>query len=85
MITSTNFNRALENLSAMDDFNFTNFQLLLLPQSGVKLLLSESLADKFKNFSFIHFLLIKGYGKYSLRKESLIALFVEWCKTQEEF
>ena len=37
-----------------------------------------------KNFSFIHFLLIKGYGKYSLRKESVIAPFVEWFKTARE-
>ena len=33
-----------------------------------------------KNCSFTHFLLIKGYGKYSLRKESVIAPFVEWFK-----
>ena len=33
------------------------------------------------NFSFTHFLLIKGCGKYSLRKESVIAPFVEWFKT----
>ena len=79
--------------SPMNDFNFTNFQLLLLSQGGFKPLLSgEYLADKFhqynhnclKNFSFTHFLLIKGYGKYSLRKESLIAPFVEWFKTQRE-
>ena len=46
-ITIINFNRALENLDAMDDFNFTNFQLLQLLQSGFKLLPEESLADKF--------------------------------------
>ena len=37
-----------------------------------------------KNFSFTHFLLIKGYGKYSLRKGSVIAPFVEWFKTARE-
>ena len=36
------------------------------------------------NFSFAHFLLIKGYGKYSLRKESVIAPFAEWFKTARE-
>ena len=47
-ITIINFNRALENLDAMEDFNFTNIQLLLLLQSSLKPLLSEeSLADKF--------------------------------------
>ena len=44
-----NFNRALENLDTMDDFNFTNFKLLLLSQSGFKPSFSqESLADKFQ-------------------------------------
>ena len=33
-----------------------------------------------KNCSFTHFLLTKGYGKYSVRKESLNAPFVEWFK-----
>ena len=33
------------------------------------------------NFSFTHFLLIKGCEKYSLRKKSVIAHFVEWFKT----
>ena len=49
-----NFNHALENLHTMDDFNFTNFlsdrdgmlygrcQLLLLSQTCLKQLLSES-------------------------------------------
>ena len=47
-IAIINFNHALENLNTMDDFNFINFQLLLLSQSGFKILLSEeSLADKF--------------------------------------
>ena len=36
------------------------------------------------NFSFTHFLLVKGYGKYSLRKESVIAPFIEWFKTARE-
>ena len=36
------------------------------------------------NFSFTHFLLIKGYGKYSLWKESVTTLFVEWFKTARE-
>ena len=36
------------------------------------------------NFSFTHFLLVKGYGKYSLRKESVIAPFIEWFKTERE-
>ena len=51
-------------------------QSLLLLQSGFKLLLSEILTDTcsnwLKNFSFTHFLLINDYGKYSLRKESVI-------------
>ena len=34
-----------------------------------------------KNFSFAHFLLIEGYRKYYLRKESIIAPFVEQFKT----
>ena len=47
-ITTINFNRTFGNLGAMDDFNFTNIQLMLLLQSGCKLLLlEESLADKF--------------------------------------
>ena len=36
------------------------------------------------NFSFTHFLLVKGYGKHSLRKESVIAPFIEWFKTARE-
>ena len=35
-----------------------------------------------KNFRFTHFLLIKGYGKYSFRKESVIAPFADWFKTE---
>ena len=47
-ITTINFNRTFGNLGAMNDFNFTNIQLMLLLQSGCKpLLLEESLADKF--------------------------------------
>ena len=67
---------------------------MLLSQNGFKSLLSaENLLDKFrqylyhnrlKNFNFTHFLLIKDYGKYSLRKESVIAPFVEWFKTPRE-
>ena len=34
-----------------------------------------------KNFTFANFLLTGGYQKYSLRKESVIALFVERFKT----
>ena len=37
-----------------------------------------------KNFSFTHFLLIKGYGKYSQWKELVIAPFIEWFKTVRE-
>ena len=36
------------------------------------------------NFSFTHFLLIKGYGKYSQWKELVIAPFIEWFKTVRE-
>ena len=35
------------------------------------------------NFSFTHFLLMKGYGKYSLRKESVIASVIEWLTARE--
>ena len=56
-------------------------QSLLLSQGGFKQLLSQILTDTcanwHKNFSFTHFLLIKGYRKYSLRKESVIASFVD--------
>ena len=38
-------------------------------------------ANWLKNFSFALFLLIEGYGNYSLRNESLIAPFVERFKT----
>ena len=37
------------------------------------------------NFSLTHFVLIKGYGKYSLRIESVIPPFVEWFKTAREY
>ena len=54
--------------------------LLLLSQSGFKLLLSESLTDKlhctYVNFLqhviFARFLLIENYGKCALRKEPVI-------------
>ena len=58
-ITILNYNHALENLGTMNGFDFTFFfsdsdvmlyrrhQLLLLSQSGLKQLLSESLTDKF--------------------------------------
>ena len=58
-ITMLNFNHALENLHTMDDFNFTNFlsdrdgmlygrcQLLLLSQTCLKQLLSESYIGNF--------------------------------------
>ena len=36
------------------------------------------------NSSFTHFVVVKGYGKYSLRKESVIAPFIEWFKTARE-
>ena len=42
-ITIINFNRALVNLDAMDNFNFTNFHFLLLQSVWSE----ESLADKF--------------------------------------
>ena len=42
-ITIINFNRTWENLDTMDDFNFTNFQLLLLSQSSFKPLFSEEI------------------------------------------
>ena len=45
---------------------------------------TSTCSNWFSNFSFTHFLLIKGYGKYSLRKESVIAPFVEWFKTARE-
>ena len=35
------------NLDAMDDFNFTNFQLLLLSQGGFKPLVGEAVVPKF--------------------------------------
>ena len=38
-------------------------------------------ANWLKNFSFAHFLLIEGYRKYYLQKESVIAPFVERFKT----
>ena len=38
-------------------------------------------ANWLKNSSFAHFLLIEGYRKYYLRKESFIAPFVERFKT----
>ena len=34
-----------------------------------------------KSFSFAHFLVIEGNGKYSLQKESVITPFIEWFKT----
>ena len=36
------------------------------------------------NISFTHFRLIKGFGQYSLRKESVIAPFVDWFKTSRK-
>ena len=80
----------------MDNFSFINLfidrmiaALLLLSQNGFKQLLSESLmmniistyTNWVKNFSVAHFLLIQGYKKYYLRKDSVIAPFVEWFKT----
>ena len=38
-------------------------------------------ANWLKNFSFVHFLLVEGYRKYYLRKESVIAPLVERLKT----
>ena len=38
-----------------------------------------------QNFSYTHFLLTKGYGKCSLRRESVIPPFVEWFKTVREW
>ena len=46
-ITIINFNRAMGNLDAIDDFNFTNFQLLLLSQGGFKPLVGEAVVPKF--------------------------------------
>ena len=45
---------------------------------------TSTCSNWFSNFSFTHFLLIKGYGKYSLRKESVTAPFAEWFKTARE-
>ena len=42
-ITIISFNCTWENLDTMDDFNFTNFQLLLLSQSRFKPLFSEEI------------------------------------------
>ena len=36
------------------------------------------------NFSFTHFLLIKGYVKYTVRKELVIVPLVEWFKTARQ-
>ena len=48
-ITIMNFKRALEKFDTMDNFNFTDFQLMLLSQNGFKSLLSaENLLDKFR-------------------------------------
>ena len=73
----------------MDYFNLTNFQLLLLSQSGFELLLSEaSLADKFHLYlpqlaQFYSLSAVKGYGKYyrslllshsGLHRESIVIM-----------
>ena len=48
-ITIINIKRALEKLDTMDNFNFTDFQLMRLSQNGFKPLLSEeNLLDKFR-------------------------------------
>ena len=91
IITVTNFNYTWENLGTMDEFNFSNFQFMLLLQSGFKprkkvLLINfiSTYHNWLKNFTFSHFLLIKGYRKYSIRKESVISPFVEWLKAPRE-
>ena len=48
-ITIINIKRALEKLDTMDNFNFTDCQLMRLSQNGFKPLLSEeNLLDKFR-------------------------------------
>ena len=59
-------------------------KLLLLSQSGFKQRLSEILTDKFhqlQHFIFARFLPIEDYGKYALRKETVITAFVVRFKT----
>ena len=63
-------------------------QSLLLSQSNYfqKFLLINFIStcsNWLNKISFTHFLLIKGFGQYSLRKESVIAPFVEWFKTSK--
>ena len=62
IITILNFNRALENLRALNDFSFTDFfqrqsdgmlhgrRQLLLSQSDFKQVLSEDFTDKFHQY-----------------------------------
>ena len=38
-------------------------------------------ANWLENFSFVYFLQIEGYGKYSFQKELVIDLSAEWFKT----
>ena len=80
----------------MDDFSFTNFlidRVMGCSKKGASyccfrkavssLLLNfiSTYANWLKNFSFAHFLLIEGYRKNYLRRESVIAPFVEQFKT----
>ena len=60
----------------LDDLEFqVNQENIHLTLTMLKVVLA------LKHFIFAHFLLIKGYGKCALRKESVIAHFVERYKT----
>ena len=101
-ITMLNFNRALENLGTMNNFNFTNIfsdRVMACPTKGASYCcFCKAVSNNFQQVLLINFisfsvsfllafcqggcfLLIEDYGKCTLRKEPVIAPFVQWFKT----
>ena len=90
-ITVINFNRASENLDLwmiliLLTFSYWSFCKAVSNHQKKFSLINfiSTYHNWLKNFSFTHFLLIKGYGKYSPRKVSVITPFGEWFKTPRE-